>query len=93
MSPLTTKNMTLLRTQMKKYKICKLQDGNGKEWYQIKEYYWIVWFWLRTFQCYYGGCDRQIGQFESEDDARKFLEGLKNFKNAMRIKVVECVEA
>jgi hypothetical protein len=31
-----------------KYKICKFQDGNGKEWYQVKrKRWWLFWRWAR----------------------------------------------
>lgn len=79
-----------------KYKICKLQDGNGKEWYQVKKKVWLFWRWAR---CAKGPLEIPlilIHQFDTFELAQKWVEEDKEWiqghKNCQKIKIVECVE-
>lgn len=78
-----------------KYKICKFQDGNGKEWYQIK----IKWWFLN----YYHGdanyanydnfvWDREPNRYQTECLAKEAVKALAVQENSNKIKLVECVE-
>ena len=77
-----------------KYKICKLVDGNGKEWYQVKIKGWLFWHWA-YYSKFVGGefvVQNFRITFDTFDDAQKYIEDLKKLKNSYKIKVVECVE-
>lgn len=75
-----------------KYKICKLQNGNGNEWYQVKIKGWLFWRWAYRTK-FVGGriCYPKLS-FDTFDDAKKYIEDLKKFKNTFKTKLVECVE-
>ena len=81
-----------------KYKICKLQDGNGKEWYQVKRKgWWLFWRWARYSV---GPLELPlilIHRFDTFELAQKWVDENKQWiqghKNCQKIKVVECVEA
>lgn len=79
-----------------KYKICKLQDGNDKEWYQVKKKGWLFWRWAREakgpleFPVYI------IHRFPTFKQAKRWVEEDKEWVvghiNCQKIRVVECVE-
>lgn len=77
-----------------KYKICKLQDSNGKEWYQIKKKGWLFWRWIYA-------AAGPLGHYEpldffSFDQAINWIKQSKEvtqyYENCRNIKVLECVE-
>jgi hypothetical protein len=71
-----------------KYKICKFQDGNGKEWYQVKGKGWFFWKWIKVSKLnYYPYVFIYYEKltFDFFLDAQKWVQ-------AKQIKEVECVE-
>jgi hypothetical protein len=69
-----------------KYKICKLIDGNGREWYQIKKKGWILWNWV---------CDSHFEteiEFSTEQSAKEYIEKQLKYVKSTKIKLLECVE-
>lgn len=76
-----------------KYKICKLVNGNGNEWYQVKIKGWLFWHWAYDTN-FVGGefCVQNFRRtFDTFDDAKKYIEDLNRFKNSFKTKVVECI--
>ena len=78
-----------------KYKICKFQDANGKEWYQIK----IKWlfFWYNYEKPTYANHDLGIfmllgDRFSSKEDAQQRIDELITEDKSRKIKLLECVE-
>jgi hypothetical protein len=80
-----------------KYKICKFQDGNGKEWYQVKrKVWWLFWRWAR----YPAGPPpillTLIHRFDTFELAQKWADKdkqwIQSHKNCQKIKLIECVE-
>lgn len=67
-----------------KYKICKLQDGNGKIYYQIKEKRWLFWRWISQPPYY------NIIYFENLDMLYSWLKDHVEFVNSKKAKVLEC---
>ena len=77
-----------------KYKICKLQNANGNEWYQVKIKGWLFWGWAYRTE-FIGGefvVQNFRRTFDTFEDAKKYIEDLNRFKNSFKTKVVECVE-
>lgn len=79
-----------------KYKICKFQDANGNEWYQIKVKWWIFWYNYETSN--YGNCDCAFWEFvgdrfSSNEDAQQRIDELITEDKSRKIKLLECVEA
>lgn len=79
-----------------KYKICKLVDGNDKEWYQVKKKGWLFWRWIKVARgpleiAYY-----EPLTFDTFNKAQDWLQDLKKCaeygEKSRKIKVVECVE-
>ena len=79
-----------------KYKICKLVDGNGKEWYQVKEKRLLFWKWIKVARgpleiAYY-----EPLTFNTFSKAKEWIADLQKCseygKKSRKIKVVECVE-
>lgn len=78
-----------------KYKICKFQDDNGKEWYQIKIKWLIFWYNYEkiTFSNYYYGFWEFVGdRFDSKEDAQQIINQLIMEDKSKKIKLLECVE-
>ena len=77
-----------------KYKICKLEDGNGSITYRIKKKGWLFWRWVYAAAGplgYYEPID-----FFTFEQAEKWVNESKKatqyFRNCRKIKVVECIE-
>lgn len=78
-----------------KYKICKFQDGNDKEWYQIK----IKWlfFWYNYEKITYANYDCAFWEFwgdrfDSKEDAQQRIDELTIEDKSRKIKLLECAE-
>ena len=76
-----------------KYKICKFQNGNGKEWYQIKIKWLFFWYnyekiTYANYDCAFWGGDR----FSSKEDAQQIIDELIMENKSRKIKLLECVE-
>lgn len=78
-----------------KYKICKLQNDNGKEWYQVKKRVWLFWFWARES---YGPIDPilLVRKFDTFEKAQQWVFEDKKWrtacKNGRQQKIIECIE-
>lgn len=70
-----------------KHRICKLQDGNGKIYYQIQEKRWFFWRYIRSQHPYYN-----IIYFETLDMAKSWLKDHIEFLNSKRSKILERIE-
>lgn len=78
-----------------KYKICKFQDDNGKEWYQIKIKWLIFWYNYEkiTFSNYDYCFWQFVGdRFDSKEDAQQKINQLIMENKSKKIKLLECVE-
>jgi len=78
-----------------KYKICKLQDANGKEWYQIKVKWWIFWYNYEksTYFNYDCGFWEFVGdRFDTAEEARETINKLIIQDKAKQIQLLKCVE-
>ena len=78
-----------------KYKICKFQDANGLEWYQIKVKWWIFWYNYETPD--YGNYDCAFWElagdrFISKEYAQKKIDQLIQQENSQKIRLLECAE-
>lgn len=78
-----------------KYKICKFQDGNGKEWYQIQIQGWLFNYYHGDSN--YGNYDDWIWNREPNRYSTKYLaqEAIKALiveENSNKIKLIDCVE-
>lgn len=78
-----------------KYKICKFQDDNGLEWYQIK----IKWlcFWYNYEKITYANHDYGFWEFwgdrfSSKEDAQQRIDELTIEDKSRKIKLLECAE-
>lgn len=75
-----------------KYKICKLQDGNGKIYYQIKEKGWLFWRWVKVAR---GPLEKPyyaIISFETLDMTQSWLKDRITFVNSKKAKVLETID-
>lgn len=78
-----------------KYKICKLVDGNGKEWYQIKIKWWIFWYNYEkpTYSNYDFGFWEFIGdRFDTPEEVREAINKLILQDKSEQVQLLECVE-
>lgn len=78
-----------------KYKICKFQDDNGKEWYQIK----IQWLFLSYYHgdTNYSNYDdwvwnREPNRYSTLYLAQETIKALIHEKKSKKIKLIKCVE-
>lgn len=78
-----------------KYKICKLVDGNGKEWYQIEikgrffNYYHSDINYSNYDDCYWY---REPNRYSTEHLAKEAIKALIIQENSQKIRLLECVE-
>lgn len=79
-----------------KYKICKMQDGNGKEWYQVKKKGWLFWRWAKYASGPLALPVYLTHHFPTFGHAQKWVDEDRQRhntrKNANTQKVLECVE-
>ena len=75
-----------------KYKICKLQDDNGKIWYQIKERGFLGWNWKCEFNYFYRHRIKYPLRFDSELAAKHHINIMEEIERSKRVKVLECVD-
>lgn len=78
-----------------KYKICKLVDGNGKEWYQIQIQGWLFNYYHADSD--YGNYDdwvwnREPNRYSTKHLAEKAIKALIVQENSNKIKLVDCTE-
>jgi len=79
-----------------KYKICKFQDANGLEWYQIKIKWLCFWYNYEkpTYANYdYGFWEFWGDRFSSKEDAQQRIDELITEDKSRKIKLLECAEA
>lgn len=78
-----------------KYKICKFQDANNKEWYQIKVKWWIFWYnYEKPTYCNhdYGFWEFVGDRFDTEELAQEVINKLIVQDKAEQVQLLECVE-
>ena len=78
-----------------KYKICKLIDGNGKEWYQIQIQGWFFNYYHADLN--YGNYDmwaweRDPNRYSTEHLAKEAIKALIVEEKSKQIKTMGCVE-
>jgi hypothetical protein len=78
-----------------KYKICRFQDANGLEWYQIKVKWWIFWYNYETpdysnYDCAFW--ELSGDRFTSKEYAQKKIDQLIQQNNSQKIRLLECAE-
>ena len=74
-----------------KYKICKFQDANGKEWYQIQQKGWFKWSWVLTRIGFVGEKSVPIRCYSFEQ-AKKYIDDQEEYLRSLKTKMLECVE-
>ena len=79
-----------------KYKICKLIDGNGLEWYQIKQKRLFFYRWIKVARGPLEVAYYEPLTFDTFNQAQNWLQDLQKCsehgKRSRQIKIVECVE-
>ena len=79
-----------------KYKICKIQDGNGKISYQIKAKHWLFWKWIKVARGPLEVAYYEPLTFSSFSKAQiwleKMIEAKTYYANSKKQQILECVE-
>lgn len=78
-----------------KYKICKFQDANGSEWYQIKIKWWIFWYnYEAPTYCNYDCAFWEFwgDRFDTKELAEQKVSELMVQDKARKIQLLECIE-
>lgn len=66
--------------------VCKLEDGFGKVWYQIREKGWIFNSWMKEINFTLSGLSYYtLIRFDTESQAREYLKNYHRYKQKPKI--------
>jgi hypothetical protein len=78
---------------MNKYKICKLVNNAGEEWYQIHKKGLFFWYWVCSYE-YFGArlTISTIKKFLTIEQAKEYIKNDIEYIKKGQIKKVECLD-